>query len=82
MTQHKSGLTGNGNGMAAARQGGRGSIMPRAVGTASLVAAGACACWLRASSGLPAVSPVRCFCLLIVCAYLVSAVFLLLEERS
>jgi hypothetical protein len=82
MTNQKSVSVGNGGGTTSVRVSGRGSILPRAVGTASLVAAGGCAFWLRVGSGLPAVSPVRCFCLLIVCAYLISATWLLLEERA
>ena len=82
MTNQKPGIAGSGNTLSAARAGRGVSALPRAVGTASLAAAGGCAIWLRAGSGLPPVSPVRCFCLLIVCAYLVSATWLLLEDRS
>ena len=55
--------------------------MPHAVGAASLIAAGACACWLRFHGGMPAVSPIRALGLLMVCAYLVAATLLLLDDR-
>ena len=55
--------------------------VPQAVGAASLVAAGLCAWWLGASDWLPKASPVRVLCLMAVCAYLVSATLLLLEDR-
>ena len=55
--------------------------VPQAVGTASLVAAGLCAWWLGAGDLAPKVSPVRVVCLMAVCAYLVSATLLLLEDR-
>jgi hypothetical protein len=82
MTKHQTGMTAIGNGSIAAPQRGRAFSMPRAVGTASLVAAGVCACWLRTSDWLPVVSPARSLCLLVVCAYLISAVSLLLEDRN
>jgi hypothetical protein len=55
--------------------------MPHAVGAASLIAAGGCACWLRFHGGMPAVSPIRALGLLMVCAYLVAATLLLLDDR-
>ena len=72
--------SGNSSMLASAR--GRGFSVPRVVGTASLLAAGACACWLRTSDWLPIVSPARTLCLIVICAYLISAVSLLLEERA
>jgi hypothetical protein len=82
MTKLQSGMTTSGGSMTTPARGRTSMTFPRAVGTASLVAAGACACWLRTSDWLPTVSPARSLCLIIVCAYLISAVSLLLEERA
>ena len=64
-----------------ARRHGKRLSMPHAVGAASLIAAGGCACWLRFYGGMPAVSPIRALGLLMVCAYLVAATLLLLDDR-
>jgi hypothetical protein len=46
------------------------------------VAAGACTLWLvRGADWLPRVSSGRTLCLMVVCAYLVSATLLLFDDR-
>ena len=78
MTKRESACGGGGQGKALRRAALSG---PHAIGIASLVAAGCCACWLRAGHWLPIVSPLRALGLVVVGAYLVSATLLLLEER-
>ena len=55
--------------------------MPQVIGTASLLAAGCCAWWLRWSTHAPGVSPLRALGMVVVGAYLVASVLLLLEDR-
>ena len=81
MTEPKMKLSGTESVATQMRGRDRGLTVPRAIGIASLVAAGCCACWLRASGSLPAASPLRVLGMIVVCAYLISATSLLLEER-
>ena len=77
MTKHQAATSG-----AALNRSWRGALtVPQVVGTLSLLAAGACACWLRIGTHLPGFSPLRALGMVVVGAYLVASVLLLLDER-